>query len=142
MASYDEVRNICLALRSGEAGTGVSAVPDAFKYSTSPGPGAGVCAGAGAAKGAGAAAGTGAAEGVLSAIAAAEISGEAKRLRVAYQGMPGAYSEGAALIAYPACEPSPHALFENVFEVSHRRRPRRRPNDPTENTNQNAFTKF
>jgi arogenate/prephenate dehydratase len=32
--------------------------------------------------------------------------------------MPGAYSEAAALTAYPTCEPCPHAQFENVFEVS------------------------
>ena len=41
----------------------------------------------------------------------------AKKLRVAYQGMPGAYSEAAALTAYPTCEPCPHAQFENAFEV-------------------------
>ena len=41
-----------------------------------------------------------------------------KKLRVAYQGMPGAYSEAAALTAYPTCEPCPHAQFENAFEAT------------------------
>jgi arogenate/prephenate dehydratase len=41
-----------------------------------------------------------------------------KGIRVAYQGMPGAYSEAAALTAYPNCEPCPCEQFENAFEAT------------------------
>ena len=41
-----------------------------------------------------------------------------KGIRVAYQGMPGAYSEAAALTAYPNCEPCPGEQFENAFEAT------------------------
>ena len=34
------------------------------------------------------------------------------------QGMPGAYSEAAALTAYPDCEPVPHEQFENAFQAT------------------------
>ncbi|MCO5579504.1 hypothetical protein L7F22_033359 [Adiantum nelumboides] len=37
-------------------------------------------------------------------------------LRVAYQGVPGAYSEGAACKAYPECEPIPCDQFEVAFQ--------------------------
>jgi hypothetical protein len=39
-------------------------------------------------------------------------------IRVAYQGMPGAYSEAAAFAAYPHCEPCPCPQFENAFEAT------------------------
>ena len=39
-------------------------------------------------------------------------------IRVAYQGMPGAYSEAAALTAYPNSEPCPCEQFENAFEAT------------------------
>ncbi|KAK4741838.1 hypothetical protein SAY87_025426 [Trapa incisa] len=38
------------------------------------------------------------------------------RLRVAYQGVPGAYSEAAAEKAYPNCEPVPCEQFDTAFE--------------------------
>jgi arogenate/prephenate dehydratase len=37
--------------------------------------------------------------------------------RVAYQGIPGAYSEGAALRACPGCEPLPCEQFELAFQA-------------------------
>ncbi|CAI0545375.1 unnamed protein product [Linum tenue] len=40
------------------------------------------------------------------------------RLRVAYQGVCGAYSESAAQKAYPNCEAVPCDQFETAFEVS------------------------
>ena len=45
-------------------------------------------------------------------------TGHKKKLRVAYQGMPGAYSEAAALTAYPTCDTCPCDQFENVFEAT------------------------
>lgn len=45
-------------------------------------------------------------------------TGHKKKLRVAYQGMPGAYSEAAALTAYPTCDPCPCDQFENAFEAT------------------------
>ncbi|XP_010521691.1 PREDICTED: arogenate dehydratase/prephenate dehydratase 6, chloroplastic [Tarenaya hassleriana] len=39
------------------------------------------------------------------------------RLRVAYQGVPGAYSEAAAGKAYPNCEPIPCDQFEVAFQA-------------------------
>ncbi|MCO5599116.1 hypothetical protein L7F22_053216 [Adiantum nelumboides] len=38
-------------------------------------------------------------------------------LRVAYQGVPGAYSEAAACKAYPQCEPVPCEQFEAAFQA-------------------------
>ncbi|KAL1361663.1 hypothetical protein AAHE18_03G020500 [Arachis hypogaea] len=38
------------------------------------------------------------------------------RLQVAYQGVPGAYSESAAQKAYPNCEAVPCPQFENAFQ--------------------------
>ncbi|XP_020591241.1 arogenate dehydratase/prephenate dehydratase 2, chloroplastic-like, partial [Phalaenopsis equestris] len=38
------------------------------------------------------------------------------RLRVAYQGLPGAFSESAAAKAYPNCEAVPCELFETAFD--------------------------
>lgn len=39
------------------------------------------------------------------------------QLRVAYQGVPGAYSEAAAGKAYPGCEPIPCDQFEAAFQA-------------------------
>ena len=38
-------------------------------------------------------------------------------LAVAYQGAPGAYSEGAAAKAVPGCQPLPCKQFESAFEA-------------------------
>ena len=38
-------------------------------------------------------------------------------MSVAYQGAPGAYSEGAALKAVPGCQPLPCEQFETAFEA-------------------------
>lgn len=38
-------------------------------------------------------------------------------LRVAYQGVPGAYSEQASLLAYAGCTPAPFDQFEHAFEA-------------------------
>lgn len=38
-------------------------------------------------------------------------------LRVSYQGVPGAYSEQASLLAYDGCTPAPFDQFENAFEA-------------------------
>ncbi|URE13781.1 Arogenate dehydratase prephenate dehydratase 2 [Musa troglodytarum] len=48
-----------------------------------------------------------------------DVSGSANgyRLRVAYQGLPGAYSEAAAAKAYRDCEPVPCELFETAFDA-------------------------
>ncbi|XP_031485060.1 arogenate dehydratase/prephenate dehydratase 2, chloroplastic-like isoform X1 [Nymphaea colorata] len=42
------------------------------------------------------------------------------QLRVAYQGVPGAYSEAAAGKAYPNCEPVPCEQFETAFAAVER----------------------
>ncbi|CAM6107799.1 unnamed protein product [Calypogeia fissa] len=39
------------------------------------------------------------------------------QLRVAYQGVPGAYSEAAAAKAYPNCEPVPCEQFDATFQA-------------------------
>ncbi|EFJ27457.1 hypothetical protein SELMODRAFT_95583, partial [Selaginella moellendorffii] len=39
------------------------------------------------------------------------------QLRVAYQGVPGAYSESAASKAYPGCDPVPCEQFEAAFQA-------------------------
>lgn len=94
-------------------------VPDAFRYAPRRGSKVGT-AGAGA---------TGAIIGATGATKDAKDDGKdaaannnnkvgAKKLRVAYQGMAGAYSEAAALTAYPTCEPCPQAQFENAFEAT------------------------
>ena len=80
-------------------------VPDAFRYVPSRGSAVGGAGGVGAVAGK-STGGTGEA-----------AVGEKKKLRVAYQGMPGAYSEAAALTAYPNCDPCPCEQFENAFEV-------------------------
>lgn len=48
----------------------------------------------------------------------ATTSDDGKSLRVAYQGVPGAYSEGAALAAYEACETVPKPQFDDVYEAT------------------------
>ena len=40
------------------------------------------------------------------------------RPRVAYQGVPGAYSEAAALAAFPGCDPLPCRTFEGAFQAA------------------------
>ncbi|KAI3746216.1 hypothetical protein L6452_08640 [Arctium lappa] len=42
---------------------------------------------------------------------------EGSRLRVAYQGVGGAYSKSAVEKAYPNCEAVPCEQFETAFEV-------------------------
>ncbi|KAL0926261.1 hypothetical protein M5K25_002477 [Dendrobium thyrsiflorum] len=52
-------------------------------------------------------------------LTASDLSNSANRsrLRVAYQGLPGAYSESAAAKAYPNCEAVPCELFETAFDA-------------------------
>ncbi|KAK3261295.1 hypothetical protein CYMTET_29791 [Cymbomonas tetramitiformis] len=38
-------------------------------------------------------------------------------MRVAYQGVPGAYSEGAVQIAYPGCDAIAYAAFDDAYEA-------------------------
>ncbi|XP_042393174.1 arogenate dehydratase 2-like [Zingiber officinale] len=45
---------------------------------------------------------------------------EGAQFRVAYQGLPGAYSEAAAAKAYPKCEAVPCELFETAFDAVER----------------------
>ncbi|KAJ8637000.1 hypothetical protein MRB53_011267 [Persea americana] len=45
---------------------------------------------------------------------------QGSRIRVAYQGVPGAYSESAAAKAYPSCEPVPCEEFETAFQAVER----------------------
>ncbi|XP_020268626.1 arogenate dehydratase/prephenate dehydratase 2, chloroplastic-like [Asparagus officinalis] len=47
-------------------------------------------------------------------------SGNGPHLRVAYQGLPGAYSESAAAKAYPNCEAVPCEQFESAFDAVER----------------------
>ncbi|XP_031124831.1 arogenate dehydratase/prephenate dehydratase 1, chloroplastic-like [Ipomoea triloba] len=42
---------------------------------------------------------------------------DASNVRVAYQGIPGAYGEAAALKAYPSCETVPCEQFEAAFQA-------------------------
>ncbi|KAL0407256.1 UNVERIFIED_CONTAM: Arogenate dehydratase/prephenate dehydratase 1, chloroplastic [Sesamum latifolium] len=53
----------------------------------------------------------------LSAIDFSSSSNDGKKVRVAYQGIPGAYSETAALKAYPNCETVPCDQFEAAFKA-------------------------
>ncbi|KAL7142802.1 hypothetical protein ABFS83_08G148700 [Erythranthe nasuta] len=53
----------------------------------------------------------------LSAADLSPFSGDGKKVRVAYQGVPGAYSEAAALKAYPKCETVPCDEFEAAFKA-------------------------
>ncbi|KAL6573844.1 ADP,ATP carrier protein [Orobanche hederae] len=53
----------------------------------------------------------------LSAINFPSSSGDDKKARVAYRGVPGSYSEAAALKAYPNCETVPCDQFEAVFKA-------------------------
>ncbi|RWW14859.1 hypothetical protein GW17_00021334 [Ensete ventricosum] len=45
------------------------------------------------------------------------VSEKGAKVRVAYQGLPGAFSEAAALKAYPQCEAVPCEQFEVAFKV-------------------------
>ncbi|XP_041028372.1 arogenate dehydratase/prephenate dehydratase 1, chloroplastic-like isoform X2 [Juglans microcarpa x Juglans regia] len=53
----------------------------------------------------------------LSANDLASSPSDGSKVRVAYQGLPGAYSEAAALKAYPKCEPVPCDQFEEAFKA-------------------------
>nr|XP_027088797.1 arogenate dehydratase/prephenate dehydratase 1, chloroplastic-like isoform X2 [Coffea arabica] len=53
----------------------------------------------------------------LSAIDLSSSLSDGSKVRVAYQGLPGAYSEAAALKAYPKCETVPCDEFEAVFKA-------------------------
>ncbi|XP_071922598.1 arogenate dehydratase/prephenate dehydratase 1, chloroplastic isoform X1 [Coffea arabica] len=55
--------------------------------------------------------------GPLSAIDLSSSLSDGSKVRVAYQGLPGAYSEAAALKAYPKCETVPCDEFEAVFKA-------------------------
>ncbi|XP_051135241.1 arogenate dehydratase/prephenate dehydratase 1, chloroplastic [Andrographis paniculata] len=54
---------------------------------------------------------------LLSAADITSASRDDKNVRVAYQGCPGAYSEVAALKAYPNCETVPCEQFEAAFKA-------------------------
>lgn len=53
----------------------------------------------------------------LSATDLLSSGNDGSKVRVAYQGLPGAYSEAAALKAYPKCETVPCDQFESVFKA-------------------------
>lgn len=53
----------------------------------------------------------------LSISTAAPLQHGSSVLRVAYQGVPGAYSEAAASKAYPTCQPVPCDQFETTFQA-------------------------
>ncbi|KAI4365048.1 hypothetical protein MLD38_021068 [Melastoma candidum] len=53
----------------------------------------------------------------LSATDLSSIPRDGSKVRVAYQGVPGAYSEAAALKAYPGCETVPCDEFEAAFKA-------------------------
>ncbi|KAH6764572.1 arogenate dehydratase 1 [Perilla frutescens var. hirtella] len=53
----------------------------------------------------------------LSATYISSSSSAGTKVRVAYQGVPGAYSEAAALKAYPKCETVPCDHFEAAFKA-------------------------
>ena len=48
----------------------------------------------------------------------ASTIGSGKDVRVAYQGVPGAYSEGAALAAYEDCMTVPKSQFDDVYAAT------------------------
>ncbi|XP_073127920.1 arogenate dehydratase/prephenate dehydratase 1, chloroplastic [Henckelia pumila] len=50
-------------------------------------------------------------------LSAISSSSDGSKVRVAYQGIPGAYSEAAALKAYPKCETVPCDQFEAAFKA-------------------------
>ncbi|GAV85008.1 PDT domain-containing protein/ACT domain-containing protein [Cephalotus follicularis] len=53
----------------------------------------------------------------LSAIHLSSSPDDGSKVRVAYQGIPGAFSESAALKAYPKCETVPCERFEETFKA-------------------------
>ncbi|CAN1249457.1 Arogenate dehydratase 2, partial [Linum perenne] len=56
-------------------------------------------------------------KGPLTSARVADSGSDGSRLRVAYQGVSGAYSESAAQKAYPNCEAVPCDQFETAFEA-------------------------
>ncbi|OVA09922.1 Prephenate dehydratase [Macleaya cordata] len=56
----------------------------------------------------------------LSVTDLSNTAGNGSRLRVAYQGVPGAYSESAASKAYPNCEAVPCEQFDAAFNAVER----------------------
>ncbi|KAL8151227.1 hypothetical protein V2J09_021035 [Rumex salicifolius] len=53
----------------------------------------------------------------LTATDLSQKAGDNSKVRVAYQGVPGSYSEDAALKAYPKCETVPCDEFEAAFQA-------------------------
>ncbi|XP_062088375.1 arogenate dehydratase/prephenate dehydratase 1, chloroplastic isoform X2 [Humulus lupulus] len=53
----------------------------------------------------------------LTASDLSSAANDGSKVRVAYQGLPGAYSEAAALKAYPKCETVPCDQFEAAFKA-------------------------
>lgn len=53
----------------------------------------------------------------LSASSLYSSAGDDSKVRISFQGIPGAYSETAALEAYPNCETVPCEHFETAFQV-------------------------
>ncbi|XP_004507685.1 arogenate dehydratase/prephenate dehydratase 1, chloroplastic [Cicer arietinum] len=53
----------------------------------------------------------------LTATDVSSLASDGSKVRVAYQGLPGAYSEDAALKAYPECETVPCDEFEAAFKA-------------------------
>ncbi|CAL5406295.1 unnamed protein product [Camellia sinensis] len=55
----------------------------------------------------------------LSVIDSSVSLNDGRRVRISYKGVPGAYSEDAALKAYSQCETVPYNKFEDAFKVDY-----------------------